>query len=351
MVNVRNRVAAIEQRQNAMSDDLKRFLDLAWSHRKDNVNNTYSAGNLDAYGLYIRAQQTPGFGSADLIQFLQGVMAMPQLPEIQCVPDDPNDALGDYLRRRCNATSALSGFAALNHLGYQKLLARAQANDSLCKALSRTFYHFRRNRHKSSDRIYLHTKPREALRVISHIVQHMLLQPLAHPGISNAKTAAPSRESRHDTIVIYLNDTAALNLALDEIARYQQNGNRQRFSHGTSRMTKHITEHNGVELVGVGTGAEPPVGLYRRGNDLLPVPGGSSFGSFRSKLIEYAMENTLDAHEGKPQFINRVANYFRAAGIDPTAPHSHSNAPELSYRARKTVEQLRNGVEPSFKIA
>ncbi len=183
------------------------------------------------------------------------------------------------------------------------------------------------------------------------VVTQMVCRPVVHPGLSNAKVGAPGAESRFDTIVIYLADAAAVEKALDEISAYQHSGNRVRFEHGTTRSTKLITNRKGIELVGVGTGAEPPVALYQHNQNLVMIPGASSFGSFRSTLIQFALANTLQRGQGKPEFVNRVVSYFKSVGIDPRQPHTHSIQSELQHRARVTLQQLRNGIEPTWKVS
>ncbi|SMF49014.1 hypothetical protein SAMN02745866_03219 [Alteromonadaceae bacterium Bs31] len=350
MVNVKARVASIERQLAPLSTDLRSFLDLVWTHRKDHQTGTYTAENADVYGLYARAHKNFAFGSAGIQSFFQKLLSMPQLPEIQCAPNKKKDRLGRYLKSHFNAQAAASGFAVINHLNFTRLAQAARGSARLSSALANTFYHFRRNLLHSSDRIYLHTKPLQSMRVMEFVLNRMVLRPTEHPGLSNAKVSAPGQESRYDTIVLYLADTNAVNKALDEIANYQHAGNHVWFLPGNTRTTKAITKHNGINLVGVGTGAEPPVALYKHNNDLVPIPGGSSFGSFRSQLIQAALKTTLDKGEGKPQFMARVAGYFKAIGIDPQQPHKHLNSPEIQYRARVTLQQLQSGKEPSWKI-
>lgn len=352
MVNVRARVAAWEQRQPQLSDDLQRFLDLVWSHRKDQSTGTYAAENADVYGLYARAHRSFGVGPTAMIGFLNGLLRMPQLPEIQCDPEDQDDALGDFLWTYFNAQKAQSGFASLDRQNFTDLVNLARNNrPDVCSALAQTFYHFRRNLTHSADRIYLHVKPLQAIRVMEFIVTQMVCRPVVHPGLSNAKVGAPGAESRFDTIVIYLANATAVAKALDEIAAYQHAGNHVRFEHGTTRSTKLITNHKGIELIGVGTGAEPPVALYRHNQHLVTIPGASSFGSFRSKLIQFALANTMQRGQGKADFVNRVVGYFKSVGINPRQPHTHGIQSELRHRARVTLQQLQNGIEPTWKVS
>lgn len=350
MVSVKQRIANIEQRQSAISHDLQQFLDLVWSHRKSHIDGTYSADNVSVYKLYARLAKSVGIGTPEMIAFLTRVVAMPQLPEIQCSVNNRRDQLGKYLALNFHATRAPSGFTQLTRQNFLRLSQRAQRDATLCRALSRTFYHFRRNRVKSVERVYLHTKPMQAIDVMNHVLTQMVLRPAAHPGLSNAKVAAPSQRSRFDTIVIYLTSANARDTALTEIAAYQQAGNRHRFSHGVTRTTRMVSEHNQTELVGVSVGAEPPARLLRRDQELFIVPGGTSFGTYRSELISLALEKSLAKNESKSQFVRRAANYFEAAGINPADPHMHENPSELKYRARVTRQQLLNKVDPTMSI-
>ncbi len=351
MVNVRERIAAFEQKQARLSDDLQRFLDLVWTHRKDQASGTYAAANADVYGLYARASRNFHTSPAAMIPFLEQILRLPQLPEIQCDPDDDQDALGDFLSLYFNAHAAQSGFAELDRNNFTALVNLAKSNrPDVCNVLANTFYHFRRNLSPSTERIYLHTKPHQAIHVIQYVVTQMLRRPDRHPGLSNAKVGAPGAESRFDTIVVYLADSNAVAKVLDAIAAYQHAGNYAKFEHGTTRSTKLITDHKGYKLIGVGTGAEPPVALYRHGDDLVTIPGSSSFGSFRSKLIQFALANTMQKGEGKAEFVTRAVGYFRSAGIDPRQPHAHGKQAELRRRAGIILQQLQDGIAPTWKV-
>ena len=356
MTGVKGRIAQWEARgKSRFTDDLKRFLDLAWSSRKSHVNGTYAAENTDIYALYARIGRTVGIGPAAVVKFLERLITFPILPEIQCSIDKSSDSLGKYLKKYFSATRAASGFTQLSRQNWQRLAVRAKADSERarplrCPLLSRTFYHFRRSAAKSSHRVYLHVRPVQAINVMDYIVRDLVMKPVDHPGLTNAKVGAPDVEARSDTIVIYVSDEAEVQRVLTKIAAYQRGGKQSYFEHGTTRGTKHITDHKGVPLVGVGVGAEPPVALRRVGDYLVTIPYPSSFGSFRSELITHAVENTLDSGEGKAEFLDRVETYFRAAGIDPGRPHEHGMATELQHRATVTLRQLRNGEDPTWKI-
>jgi hypothetical protein len=361
MVDVRNTIAGWEKKQAPLSDDLQRFLDLVWSHRKRQDKpdpkkpgfwpGSYKAENADVYGLYARIHRNFWIGPAAMIGFLNGILSMTQLPELQCDPEDDTDALGHCLGTYFNAQRAPSGFASLDRQNFTKLVNVAGDDQGVRDALAKTFYHFRRNLADCADRIYLHVKPSQAITVMQYICKNMLHRPDVHPGLSNAKVGAPGPESRFDTIVIYLANATAVTKALDKIAGYQHEGKRVFFEPGTTRTTKLITNHKGIELVGVGTGAEPPVALRQHNQNLLMLPGSSSFGSFRSELIQFALANTMQHGEGKTEFVNRVVGYFKFVGINPQQPHTHGIQSELQQRARATLRQLRGGIEPTWKVS
>ncbi len=344
---IRDKIAAFETNGPALSADLARFLDLAWSHRKNTRDGTYAAKNSDVYGLYTRS----GRGTAPpeaITAFLREIQQFPVLPEIQC---SPKDWLGYHLVKDYKGKQLPSGFMGVPRDGFGKMTTATQTNKVLRDQLGNTFYHFRRGGARSMERLYLHVHPLRATKVIRYIVDNMVLRPVAHPGMTNAKTGAPGRETRFDTLVLYFSSVPALEKGLEEIAKYQSTGNnRSLFEAGTTRATKEITEHKGIKLTGIGTGAEPPVAVQQHQGKIVLLPQSSSFGSFRSTLISFALEKTLAANEAKPKFVERVIRYFRAAGIDPKKPHAHGMAVELQHRAQVTLKQLQAGKEPTWGI-
>lgn len=354
MANVGDRIAALNAQQPALSQELKEFLDIVWSHRVAQATRTTarheSADQVDVYNLYARIS-THRVGLHQVRPFLQGLLTLPQLPEIQCVPtDDPDvDVLGNRLWEEYEATPAPSGFAQLAPDHFAELVADAQHDDDLARRLGDTFFHFRRARSHCSDRIYLHVQPLQMLAVMREVVTTLVRDPVRHPGVSNAKVGVPGGFERADSIVIYLNDAAAQRQALDAIAAYQRQGdNRARFAPGHTRGTQGIDQHNGVALVGVSVGAEPPmdVVLRRHGHDFSLRPGVSSFGTFRATLIKCALVRTMAHGEDKAQFVRRTLDYFQRSGIDPRLPHQHGLPPQARARARALVRQVRQGLDP-----
>jgi hypothetical protein len=75
----------------------------------------------------------------------------------------------------------------------------------------------------------------------------------------------------------------------------------------------------------------------------------SSFGSFRAKLISFALRRTLQAGGTKDQFVALALRHFTEAGIDPRQPHMHGSTPQTRRRVRQVLARLQagNGVAPN----
>ncbi len=340
MATVTQLIQGYEQRTPTCAPDLQRYLDLVWSHRKDQKTLTVSADNVDAYDLYARMATHPGH-LADVRDFLDQLPSLPYAPEFQC---SPGSAWGIYLHDVYGAGAAPSGFMTFPAGELANLAADARLDRRVARFMSGSFWHFRRTLATSSDRIYLRLKPRAGLTVMRHVIANMLLRPLAHPDLCNAKVAAPGGQDRADGIVIYLRNPAAVTTALREIARLQGTGsNRALFEHGSTRGTLAITEHAGTPLVGVSTGAEPPFDVVIHQGRRHYVNRSSSFGSFRATLIDFALARTLQAGGNKDQFVALALRYFSEAGIDPRQPHMHGSTPQTRRRIRNLLHQLQTG--------
>ena len=316
------------QSRNRPSDDLQRMLDLVWSHRVSHKNKTISGANADVYALYNRIFKNWSYTPGGMMGFLQGLTAI-QIPvEVQCriaaIPGkDKEDELGRTLRRYFGATRAASGFAQMSPGNFRVLVQFLQTdqNGHLMSLLAPTFFHYRRTQAKSEWRIYLHVNSEYRPAVMRWVLANIWRR----AGCSNAKVGGPAPESRADNIVIYLRDQASTDVALQAIRSYQtREDDRKQFEHGVPRTVREVPG-----LVGVGTGAEPPVGIERAGGKLLLRNIAASFGSYRQALIDLALEVTLKKNEGKDVFIRRVVAYFRMAGIDPAHPDRHVNIENL----------------------
>jgi hypothetical protein len=57
------------------------------------------------------------------------------------------------------------------------------------------------------------------------------------------------------------------------------------------------------------------------GTEPLPMAGGGSFGSVRSRAMYEALVESVNANETRERFFMRVDERLRALGVDPDAPH------------------------------
>jgi hypothetical protein len=296
------------------------------------------------YVLYNRILKNWGYTPAGMLPFLEGLAAIPRDVEVQCSMADARgqgreDALGSMLRRRFNGRRAPSGFALLPRESWSTVLqvARAAPKCDLVEELAFTFFHYRANLGGSKLRIYLNVKAYERHTVMAWVVGNVL--PLA--GCSNAKVGGPGPEHRADSIVMYFSDQAAVDQALALLRGYQR-GNRRRFLPGVPRMVREI---QGLE--GVGVGAEPEVALQAIGSRLYMREGSSSFGTYRSQLVEHALHRTLRRNEDRDAFVDRALRYFREAGVDVAHPDRHTDIDRLRQTARAIEQRIARGERPS----
>lgn len=317
----------------SISPDLKAFLVTAWNYR----------GRKDAYTLYTHEQQRTNFNSAELIQFFNSIGEIPLSPELQI-----GETFAEFLDDAYGLIPSPGGFPKLplskfrmmvQHLaglnirfmedkfknspeGWQRF--QTKFKELLQGNLTGAFLHYRRaGSQDCSERIYLSVKPAATAPVMRHVVLNMLQQIATFPGLTNAKVSAPGHTTRADTIVMYFRNENDVKIALDELARYQEAGNRHYFLRSSPRTTRAIRQHNKIELPGVSTGAEPKGDVYVGKNGALYYKRDeiSSFGSFRSTIIDFALEQTVKANGNLDGFIKKVVHYLKATGIDPTKPY------------------------------
>jgi len=325
-----------QQARERLSDDLQRVLDLTWSHRLDHKTNSIAAGNANVYVLYNRILNNWTYAPAGMFTFLERLSMIGRDVEVQCSigtggNTQGEDELGMILRFYFGARRAASGFALVNPATFQRIIQamRGDPNSRLLELMAQSFFHYRRTLAPCSWRIYLNVQPAERATVMRWVVNTVL----PGRGCSNAKVGGPGRELRADSIVIYLDDQRAIDLALGGLRAYQSGAaDQNRFVLGVPRMVKEIPG-----LRGVGVGAEPPVALASDRGRLLMFTGSSSFGTYRQQLIELALAYTLYQGEGREAFGRRVVDYFDAAGIDPAHPERHVDPARLR-RIAQAVE-------------
>jgi hypothetical protein len=302
-MDVQAKIKAFESKiaQGALAPDLKQFLDMVWTHRAEAATDYYKV-----YGLYIRERRRFNVDAGVMKAFFDALLTFVMVPEIQCNPANPKDALGALLKKKYGATQAASGFASLKLGKLTALFADAVTDAALRADLSETFYHFRRSLGHSAERIYLHVKPGSEARVMEFVVRDLVRNTGGHPEISNAKVGSSVSIHRFDSIVIYLGSSEAVERALGPITEFQK-ANQSLFEAGSPRTTRTVTKHGGVNLIGVSTGAEPP-------------QTGQSFGSVRCGEIFDALEETVGLNGSKDDFIAKAVQKLRAVGVDPGAP-------------------------------
>lgn len=332
--------------QDRISDDLQRLLDLCWTHRvrhKSRGRKSIKARNLDVYALYNRIFPNLTFGHGHMSAFLDGLTQIAHPVEVQCsianrAGEGSEDTLGLMLRGFFGARRAASGFAELRAPAFRQLaeFVRENPNSPLLEELGRTFFHYRSHRAPASFRLYLNLHETGRAQVMNWVVGNIL----ALPGCSNAKVGPPGQEVRADVVVMYFADQPTVDDAVRLLREFQRGRHRECFQHGIPRMLQAIEG-----LRGVGFGAEPPVALQETDDMLVMRARASSFGTYRSQLIEMALEYTLYEDEGKPEFIDRVVEYFRSAGISPAHPERHVNIQRLIARTRQ-IERLVEARQP-----
>ena len=165
-----------------------------------------------------------------------------------------------------------------------------------------------------------------------------------HAAGRSKRPSARCLRCRAGAIGLHLASPAAVVTALGEIARFQAiSSNRALFEQGYTRGTLPVTAHAGTALVGVSTGAEPPFDVVIHQGRRYCVDQPSSFGSFRAKLISFALGRTLQAGETKDQFVALSLRHFTEAGIDPRQPHMHGSTPQTRRRVRQVLARLQAG--------
>jgi hypothetical protein len=172
--------------------------------------------------------------------------------------------------------------------------------------VERSFFRFERagaDLSRVQERIYLNVNADRAPQVMEFVVRDIVDNPGKFPGIGMAKLAGPRSVSRRaESIVIYAEDAAAVERVMQRIRAYH-GSNPDNFRATTPFMTNRILE-------GVSVGAEP-----------LGSGGAVSFGQVRARAIYSALRQSTRPGETQEQFLQRVLDALRRAGVNPDAPH------------------------------
>lgn len=322
MTNAKQLIQHYESITPRMSQDLKLFLDLVWTHRY----NT----NLDVYNLYGRSPslmrpwvQKQRINVNQMTSFLIGLTRVPYQPEwIQgsaeidiIIQYNFRNSSRDFIKRKKSRT--------INQLIN---LCHRPSSDGFVQNLGQAFFHYQSMRAHSCNRIYLNVRPVFAIDVFCWVINHLVYSP-EHPFCNSAKIAGPL-ESRSDTIVIYLFNEKGLDKALEAIANYQNSPSVQwKFCPEAPRLTKPVLTAASKNMQGVSIGDNPPR-LVLVENDLSEVMYQqkiTSFGSTRSNTLCLALKRILRMDGSKEQFINEALQLLDSLGVDPRHPHLQLN--------------------------
>jgi hypothetical protein len=320
-----------------MHSDLKAWLAEAWGARDRIFKGLKKNGRAILTG---DIEKHPG------VQVVYGMYATPEVLAASSDVARIADAL-DELVSLMNAKQAacliqadawvpasaddLTKLAAgqnLNYIAYdskRRPVTRQVSHDSL----DWEFLHFKNPagaQGGTDQRIYMNLALNGRGRHFREIVELVY----GHAGFRSAKVILTDEDPRNDTALLYLAGQAAVDFALDAIARYQAT-HRTAFRPALPKLTAAAGG-----LTGVGRGMEPPdFALIRRRGNYYKRTGAMSFGYWRAALIFMALDRTIWQRDGQDDsqrlkaFERRTLKYFRAAGIDPNNPSVQVNPKSL----------------------
>lgn len=172
------------------------------------------------------------------------------------------------------------------------------------KRFEGTFFRFERpdwQPNNIKQRVYLNTAADHATDVMRFVVQQILDNPAAFPGVEMTKLSGPSAVgARSENIVLYTSGDDASRRVLDAVGAYQAN-HPQHFMKETPAFTETVAP-------GIATGDEPAIG-----------GGRLSFGSLRADVIEGALRSAKD----RKHFGALVDAGLKQSQVDPQRPHKN----------------------------
>ncbi|NOT56614.1 MAG: DUF4157 domain-containing protein [Deltaproteobacteria bacterium] len=162
----------------------------------------------------------------------------------------------------------------------------------------------RQNRREIVERIYLSVRAENAPEVMRFVTRELVFNAQT-TGIGGAKLAGPREVSqRRDAIVIYSEDLASTERALERILEYQRT-HPTHFEDSPVPMTQPISR-------GISVGSDPVSSSEE-----------VSFGSVRAEAIYEALAQATSWED----FFHRVEQNFRTRRIDPAQPHRNLPPP------------------------
>lgn len=314
MVNVRNRIAALEDNLPQISEELGRFLDLAWTNRaKISLSGPGSAGKI--YGLYAKqpdpSHEPPASAATsvtELLIFLRRLEPLSLHPSAQ--PFGIQGIDEEY---------PISTFINFFEEAQTQGTLDDENTQFWLSTLRYSFYHMPRMSNTASNgRIYLNVSATFSVEVMSFVIRNLIS---LFPDALKAKLSGPGN-IRADRIVIWVADLNRIDHILRKLSEYQST-HRALFIDGVPRLCKEISLAGGRPLRGVGIASEPPSHNGR------PI----SYGKSRTTEIFLALDEILGGNHNwwnlrgqaamaaKEDFITQVISRLLKAGINPSQVH------------------------------
>jgi len=207
------------------------------------------------------------------------------------------------------------------------------------KEMQRAFYHYGmvNGGRETTKRIYLNVHNGSRGTVMKWVHGNIC----GRPGISSAKSAAPSGWKRQDAALIYCQDDTAREDALAQLRAYQA----LTFGRGFERELPHMVKP-ADDLIGVGIADEPPrsMGEALRGAHEIfgTFPERLSFGTSRAHIVAFALEHMRMTGGGKKYFLARAGAYMQFAGVDVRNPDRHTDENRMDASLESIMAASRN---------
>lgn len=212
--------------------------------------------------------------------------------------------------------------------------SRGHVDDRAFKEMQRAFYHYGLNNggRPTTKRIYLNVQNEFRGTIMKWLKTNIC----GRPGISSAKSAAPSGQKRMDAALIYCQDDTAREDALARLRTYQTLTFGRGFDRGLPHMVKPADD-----LIGVGIADEPPQSMgeaLRGANEIFDAfPTRLSFGTSRAHIVAFALEHMRMTGAGKKYFLARAGAYMQFAGVDVRNPDRHTDEDRMDASLRSMM--------------
>lgn len=294
----------------ASKDSFSRLLDELWDRRRD---------------LQLQPQHTMVYRMSGLeVPEESPVKLLPFCAELKQIVD----ALPPWLEAGSKALGA-------TRVDVSKGLKEAAAGNMKGLALSKLDWGRFRFHSKTFDptaqqsRIFLNTRPEDALKWTRWLVDEVLAQPKKFPGVDIVEVSGPGGATRADDVTILVSSEEGRQKLLEWIGAKAE-------AHPETLEKQTIPGAEGIRP-GVSWGAEPDVTRYP----------GESFRSLRARVMFNALIDTVSSGGDRAALGTRAAELMKEAGLDPQAPHL--NGPSTKHSTASVVP-LQGAVVPEAGI-